>query len=339
VTKSEHICYLSGFSGADSALLITRDARMLVSDSRYTLQAAQQAPDWEFIQVKDALPDALRGLLTASGCAKIGVESEDISLRVYQQLGGDDATSPYRLQPTSGIIARLRLVKDEDELAAIRSAARITDAAYAHLVSKVHPGITEAELALEAEWYMRRHGADGLAFATIVATGDHCALPHAQPGARSLQAGDLVVVDMGARVAQYCADLTRTFAVTTAPPIAQEIYRLCLAAQLAGLAHIRSGMTGREADYIVREVIDQAGYGDHFGHGTGHGIGLEIHEAPRLSRLSEEILPVGATVTVEPGIYLADMGGVRIEDSVLVRETDVEALTAAPKPATLPVYG
>ncbi len=339
VTKYEHLLYLSGFSGSTGALLITPAHNYLLSDFRYELQAAQESPAWEFILAKDNLPQTLREQLTTSGLKVIGVEADDLSLQCYQQLGGGDAEMPYCLQPTSGIIAPLREVKEPEELAHIREAVRITDDAYAHIVTLVRPGISESELALEAEWYMRKHGADGMAFDIIVAAGAHSALPHAQPGARVLQAGDLVVIDMGAKVSRYCADLTRTFAVATASPVAQEIYRVCLAAQLAGLTHIRAGMTGREADHIVREIIAQSGYGDAFGHGTGHGIGLEIHEAPRLRRLSDDTLLAGTTVTVEPGIYLQDVGGVRIEDSVVVGEKGVEVLTAAPKPTELPVFG
>ena len=339
VTKHEHMYYLAGFSGSSGALFITPDRRVLVSDYRYVLQAAREAPEWEFVLAEHALHETLCTLLAASGCADIGVESEDLTLQGYQQLGGDDPTTPYHLTPTSGIIAQLRLTKDPEELAHLRDAIRLTDAAYAHVVTLVRPGMSEIELALEAEWYMRQHGADGMAFEIIVAAGEHGALPHAHPGARALQAGDLVIIDMGARVAHYCADMTRTFAVASASPLAREIYRVCLAAQLAGLARIHSGMTGSDADAVVRQVIEEAGYGDAFGHGTGHGIGLEIHEAPRLSRRSREVLPIGATVTVEPGIYLDGVGGVRMEDSVIVGSSNVEVLTAAPKPAELPLFG
>lgn len=339
VTKAEHIFYLSGFSGSSGALFITPGHHYLASDFRYVLQAAQEAPEWEFILAKESLQQTLRELFANAGCVEIGFEAEDVTLMLFRQLGGEDGAAPYRLKPSADIIAPLREVKDPDELKLIREAIRITDEAYVHVVSLVRPGITEIELALEAEWYMRRHGADGMAFDIIVAAGAHSALPHAQPGPRALQAGDLVVIDMGAKVAHYCADLTRTFAVSIATPIAQEIYRVCLAAQLAGIANIRAGIPGHAADRLVRDVIEQAGYGDAFGHGTGHGIGLEIHEAPRLRRISDDMLQVGATVTVEPGIYLEGVGGVRIEDSVIVGEAGVEVMTAAAKPANLPVFG
>jgi Xaa-Pro aminopeptidase len=339
ITKREHIYYLSGFSGSAGALIVTDDALLLISDFRYVLQSAQEAPAWRFIRADEALPKTIRQVLGTLPLTAIGFEPDDLSVAWYRELGGDEPTPSIALRPVAGLIEALRLVKDAEELACIREAARITDLAYAHLTSMVKPGITERSLALKAEWAMRHHGAQGLAFDIIVATGDHGALPHAQPGERALQPGDLVVVDMGARYAHYCADMTRTFAVAEAPPIAQTIYRICAEAQQTGIAQVAAGMTGREADGIVRAVIEAAGYGDYFGHGTGHGVGLEIHEAPRLSRTYDGLLPAGATVTIEPGIYLPEVGGVRIEDLVLLTTTGVEVISAAPKPLDLPVLG
>lgn len=339
VTKREHIYYLAGFSGSFGALLVTGARQWLVSDSRYQLQAAEEAPDWQFIRCEGLLHETLRQLMREAGDSPIGIEADDMPVATYRLLCGEPADTPFTLTPTTGVIEALRLVKEPEEIARIRAAVRITDDALAHLVTLVKPGVTEHELALEAEWFMRRHGAEAMAFDVIIAAGAHSALPHAQPGARPLQAGDLVVVDMGARYAHYCADMTRTFAVTTATPIAREIYRVCTEAQLAGIAGIRAGMTGKEADRVVRSVIEDAGYGDNFGHGTGHGVGLEIHEAPRISRLAEEMLPAGTTVTIEPGIYLPEVGGVRMEDLTLLTTCGVEPLTAAPKPSELPIYG
>lgn len=340
VTKREHVLYLSGFSGhaGDAALIVLDDALLLVSDFRYILQAAQEAPEWTFVRSEHNLIATMHQTLCDLHVAMVGFEPDDLVVAQYDQLATACAGA-YTLRPAPRLIEDLRLVKDHEELACIREAVRITDAAFQHLLGFVRPGVTEHELALEAEWYMRRHGADGVAFDIIVATGEHSALPHAQPGPRTLQPGDLVVVDMGARYAHYCADMTRTVAVAEATAVAQEIYRVCLRAQLAGVARIRPGMTGQDADQIVRDIIAQAGYEDYFGHGTGHGVGLEIHEAPRLGRSGSDPLLVGSTVTIEPGIYLPDVGGVRIEDLVALVENGVEVLTNAPKPAELPVYG
>ena len=339
VTKYENILYLSGFNSADGALLITEDRQWLLTDFRYLLQAEQEAPEWPVIRIEHALIEAARHLLEEIAPAQVGYDPDHLTVASFLQLGGNDARIPYVLVPTAGIVEQFRSIKSPEEIAAIREAVALTDAALAHLLALARPGITERELALEAEVFMRAHGADGVAFDIIVAAGPHSALPHAVPGPRTLTAGDLVVVDMGARYAHYCADMTRTFAVADATPQQREIYRVCLDAQLAGVAGIHAGMTGRDADTVVREVIEAAGYGDYFGHGTGHGVGLEIHESPRLRRTSEELLPVGAAVTIEPGIYLPDVGGVRIEDLVVLTESGLTVLTASPKPAELPVVG
>jgi Xaa-Pro aminopeptidase len=338
ITKREHLCYLAGFTGSTGVLVVTGDRQLFLTDFRYVLQAGQEAPDWELVKVEHTLPATVREVLSGLDLTSIGCEPEGLTVAQYRQYGGDDPSVPYALAPAPNLIEELRLVKDADEVACIRAAARITDDAYAHLLTRVRPGVTEYELALEAEWIMRRQGAEA-AFDIIVAAGEHGALPHAQPGSRPLAVGDLVVVDMGARFNHYCADMTRSFAVGHADATAHAIYRLCLQAQLAGVQGIHAGLTGREADAIVREVIERDGYGDAFGHGTGHGVGMEVHEAPRLSRTSEDVLPAGSVVTVEPGIYLPDVGGVRIEDLCLLTEQGTEMLTGTPKPPELPIYG
>ncbi len=336
VSHPANIYYLAGFSGSSGVLLITADDIVLISDFRYTLQAAAEAPAWRFVQSIHPPLVAAREEIVALGLPRVGFDDADVSVAQFHILADD---APFALEPARGVVETLRLTKDADELDRIREAADITDAACARVLELARPGVTERELALAAEWYMRTHGAQAASFDIIVAAGPHSALPHAQPRDVALVAGDLVVVDLGARCRHYCGDLTRTFAVGHATDTAREIYRACLAAQLTGLTRIHAGMTGREADAVVRESIADAGYGDYFGHGTGHGVGVQIHEAPRLSRTSEEPLLAGMTVTVEPGIYLPDVGGVRIEDLVLVTETGVEVISAAPKPAELPVIG
>ncbi len=339
VTGPADIYYLSGFSGSAGALVITADRHLLASDFRYILQAGQEAPDWPFLRVDGPLLPALRAWLADAGVATVGYAADHLTMAQYRHLGGDDPELSYRLLPEPGLLTAMRLVKEPEELARIREAVRVTDGAYADLLTRVHVGVTEHELALGAEWYMRTHGAESVAFDIIVAAGPRSALPHAQPGDRPLQPGDLVVVDMGARVAHYCADMTRTFAVAEAQPKAAEIYRVTWEAQMAGVQGLHAGMTGGDADRLTRDVIAAAGYGAYFGHGTGHGVGIDIHEEPRLRAGAETVLPAGAAVTVEPGIYLPDYGGVRIEDLVVLTDDGAEILTAADKPAALPVYG
>lgn len=337
VTGAADIYYLCGFSGSAGALVVTADQCLLASDFRYLLQAGQEAPDWPFLRVDGPLLPALAGWLADAGAATVGYQADQLTVAQFRQLG--EAAPSLDWQPEPGLLTAMRLVKDAAELDAIRAAVRVTDGAYADLVARVRVGVTERELALGAEWYMRTHGAEAAAFDIIVAAGARSALPHAQPGDRPLQPGDLVVVDMGARVAHYCADMTRTFAVAEAQPKAAEIYRVTWEAQMAGVRGIRAGMTGGAADALTRDVIAAASYGDYFGHGTGHGVGIDIHEEPRLRKGSETVMPAGAAVTIEPGIYLPDYGGVRIEDLVVLTDTGAEVLTAAEKPADLPVYG
>lgn len=339
ITKPENIYYLSGFSGSSGALVITEDQQYLVSDFRYVSQAAAESPDWTFFLVRSSIVEAIRDLLCELGVRTVGFEPEHLTVALFHQLANSDSPLPYQLLPTEQIVESLRMIKEPEEIERIREAVRITDDTLAHVQTIMTPGVTERELAMEAEWQMRQRGADGAAFSIIVASGAHSALPHAQPGERKLAPGDLVVIDMGARYQHYCADMTRTFAIGHASDTAREIYQVCLEAQLAGVADITAGMSGCEADRIVRDVIEAAGYGEYFGHGTGHGVGLEIHEAPRLSRIAEQPLPVGAAVTIEPGIYLPDIGGVRIEDLALVTDTGMHVLTGAPKPTALPIIG
>lgn len=338
VTLPEDILYLAGFSGSSGALILTADDLHLVTDSRYFLQAEAESPAWTLQRMEsgESVPEAVRRALGALGVRRVGFDQVHMTVDAYLYLGGGEETS-WTLAPAAGLVGDLRMVKDAGEVAMMREAVRITDDAYAHVLSLARPGVTERELALEAEWFMRRHGADGMAFGVILASGPNAAMPHAVPGDRALQDGDLVIVDMGARYAHYCADMTRTFGVGDPPAAAREIYRVCHAAQMAGVTGIRAGMTGDEADAVVRRVIDDAGYGDYFGHGTGHGVGLHVHENPRLRRQATAVLPLGATVTVEPGIYLPGVGGVRIEDLVLLTESGPEVLTGAAKTPELSI--
>jgi len=233
---------------------------------------------------------------------------------------------------TSGVVEEMRAVKDEDELATLRQAIALGDAAYAHIADFMQPGMTERQVAWELESFMRTHGAEKLAFEVIVAAGPNGAMPHAHPTDRVIQAGEPVVMDLGTAVDGYCSDLTRTVVLSEADGRYQEVYEVVLQAQQAALRGIRPGMRGQEADAIAREVIAEAGYGDAFGHGLGHGVGLVVHERPRLGRLSDkDVLQSGMVFSVEPGIYLPGEFGVRLEDLVLLREDGPEVLSQAAK--------
>lgn len=339
VTKAENIYYLSAFSGSSALLLITPNEEIIISDFRYRLQVAAEAPDWAYMEATSELISLAAVELNNRSLRRIGFEAAELVFQEYALLYQKISAVRKEIYPCCDLVEQLRLVKETSEIAAIRRAVTITDDACAHAMSLARPGVSEKELALAAEWRMRELGAERVAFDIIVATGERGALPHAQPSDRKLAAGDLVVMDMGAMVNHYCADMTRTFAVAHADEKAREIYRICAAAQMAGVNGIHAGMAGSEADALVRKVIVDAGYADYFGHGTGHGVGLEIHESPRASASFSEIIPAGATLTIEPGIYLPGIGGVRIEDLVVVHEQGTEILTAAPKPQELPILG
>ena len=228
-------------------------------------------------------------------------------------------------------------MKAADEVERMRAAARLADEALAFIAGMIRPGALESEIALEGEFFMRKAGAEATPFSLIVASGPRGALPHAETTERQLQHGDLVVIDIGARVMGYCSDMTRTFAVGSASGQAKEIYSIVYLAQRAAAAKVRSGAVGGEVDAVARSMIEAAGYGEAFGHGLGHGVGIDVHEAPRLAKGIEAKLVAGNVVTVEPGIYLEGVGGVRLEDMVLVGEEGTDTLTGSPMPADLPV--
>lgn len=321
--------WASGFTGSAAQLLISRQRAVLATDSRYWERAAAEAPAYEIFQMRDE-KDAMANFLALAGAKRIGIEAAHVTLARQAAL---DKQEEMTWVPLAATVESLRAVKSADELAAIRAAARLTDATVAQVPQLARPGVSERAVAWELEKFMREAGAEATAFDIIVASGPHSALPHHHPGERLLQAGDIVIVDLGAQLDGYKSDLTRTFYLgETADDAFWSLYNTVEQAHGAAIAGIRPGVTGKEVDALARDLITAAGHGDHFGHGTGHGVGLEIHEEPRFSRLAEKtIIPVGAVMTVEPGIYLPGFGGVRIEDLLLVTPDGAEYLSAAPK--------
>lgn len=336
--------YLSGFSGSTGMLLITGGVALIFTDFRYRLRVAQEAPAFELreISMAEPLPRRLAGAAVELELERIGFESEDLTVAQYNQLANafDEqfreapaGLGPKRapvLEPLNGLVETLREIKDTDELALLRHAIALTDAAFAAVLPQLMPEHTERQAAWMFEAAMRERGADGVAFPVIVAAGRNAAQPHAQPGDEPLGAGRPVVIDMGAQYAGYHADLTRT--VTLGEPDARfrEIYALVLEAQQRAIAGLRAGVTGAAADALARDFLTTAGYGDAFGHGLGHGVGLQIHEGPRL-RDNPDGLRAGSVFSVEPGVYLEGWGGVRIEDLVLLHEDGCEVLSQARK--------
>ena len=325
VTGLVNVRYLSGFSGSNAALLVGREPGddVIATDSRYVLQVAAEAPGLEVV-VERPCAAALLARVRGRGPARTAFEADHLTVAGYAGLLSDDDD----LVPTTALVERLRTVKDATELSLLREACRITDAALAHVMNVVHEGMTERQVARELDDRMLTLGAEAPSFSTIVASGPNSAVPHHTPTDRALRRSDLLKIDFGARHAGYHADETRTF-VVGAPPAdwQQELHDLVREAQAAGRSALAVGASLRDVDAAARDRIESAGHGEHFGHGLGHGVGLEIHEAPMIGQGARGSLSDCTPVTVEPGVYLPGRGGVRIEDTLVVRHGAPETLT------------
>lgn len=328
VTSAENRRYLSGFTGSAGTLVVTASAALLLTDFRYVEQATHQAPEFTILRY-DELIKTLEQVFTDHDIRRVGFESDIVTYQQYADW--QEKLGHVEWVATREIVEELRMLKDAQEIEAMEKAAAIADRAWSELLPKMVPGVSERELALELEFSMRRYGAEGLAFEVILASGPNGALPHARPGERVLAAGDLVVMDFGARYGGYCSDMTRTVSIGKTCSRSRTIYDIVLEAQLSALAAVGPGKTGQEIDNVARQIIEKAGYGEQFGHGLGHGVGLAIHEEPRLSPKGNKTLQPGMVVTVEPGIYLPGFGGVRIEDLVLVTEDGYRVLCHSTK--------
>jgi len=331
--------YLSGFTGSNAALLVFADDRppVLATDGRYRTQAAQQAPDLE-VAIERACGRYLAGRAASAGVQQLGFESHVVTVDGFDALAKEvGQAGSTELIPASEMIEGLREVKDAGEVALLRLACEAADAALTDLVARggLRPGRTEREVGRELEALMLDHGADGVSFETIVASGANSAIPHHRPTDAMLATGDFVKIDFGALVGGYHSDMTRTFVLGTAADWQLEIYELVSVAQAAGRAALRAGASLADIDAEARRVIVDAGHGEHFGHGLGHGVGLQIHEAPGINASAAGTLLAGSVVTVEPGVYLPDRGGVRIEDTLVVADETFghppELLTRFPK--------
>lgn len=333
ITSAENRRYLSGFTGSAGALLVSLDGAWLIADFRYWQQAADQAPAFTIVRMPPMtrLEATLSSVVAEHGWQRIGVQADHLTLEAFDVLHEALKELPATLVRTTGLVERLRQAKEAEELRRIQAAVDLTDRAMAHARDQLRPGVSEAEIAWSVETFMRTQGAEGLAFPSIVAFGPNGALPHHLPTRYQLQAADPVVIDMGARVDGYCADLTRTFCLAPEGGPYAEVYAIVLEALRTVEQQMQAGLTGRQVDAIARDIIAGYGYGEFFGHGLGHSLGLSIHEPPALSRLNEEPLPVGAIETVEPGIYLPEWGGIRIEDLVVLEEQGMRVLTGSPK--------
>ncbi len=327
--------YLSGFTGSNATLFITKDKQIIITDFRYLEQVSIQCPDFTVV---DQAPIGMQATILKligeekanKADLKVAIEGDHVTVNEYEKLK-DSAN----IVSTSGLIEEFRQIKDDNELENLAKAEAIGDIAFKEIVPFIeahwHDGLTEAEIALEIECIMRRNGATGTSFDTIVAAGAKSSLPHAVPDNSKVKKGDFIVMDFGCRYNGYCSDMTRTVVVGEASEKHKEIYNTVLKAQLAALAGAKVGMLGKEVDKIARDIIKDAGYGDKFGHGLGHSVGVEIHEEPRFSVADENVIKEGMVITVEPGIYEPGFGGVRIEDMVVMTKDGVKNLTHSPK--------
>jgi Xaa-Pro aminopeptidase len=325
VTHLVNVRYLTGFGGTNGACICGGDTRLFLTDFRYTERAEAEVEGWEVVTIRD---DWLAGIAERLS-GKVGFEDDHLSVRSLAKLEeavGDDT----ELVPAGGLVEQLRRVKDEQEIAAIAAAAELADRVYEFAVEQGLSGRTESDVARSAVARMRELGAEP-SFPPIVAAGANGALPHAEPGERRIEKAELVVFDMGAMLDGYCSDCTRTYATGEVSSDAREVYELVRRAQATALEAIGPGKSGKEVDAVPRSQIEAAGHGEHFGHGLGHGVGLEVHEAPRLSTRSEETLQAFEVVTVEPGIYVPGSYGVRIEDLVVITEDGHRNLSGLPK--------
>lgn len=330
VTDPYNIRYLSGFSGGEGYLYISKNSRIIYVDSRYTIWAKNECyADFEVVETGRERYKEINRVINEEGIYTIAVEGKQLSYNQYMMLS--ESLEANELVPLGEQLNELRIIKSKEEIGFIKQAEKIGDDAFSYILGELKTGMTEKDVALKLEFYMRTHGADGLSFDVIAASGINSACPHAMPSDKKLEYGDFLTLDFGCVYKGYCSDMTRTVVMGKASDKQKDIYNIVKSAQAEALNSIKAGITGKEADSYARQIIEDAGYGDCFGHGTGHGIGLFIHEMPALSINSDMLLKPGMVVSVEPGIYVEGFGGVRIEDAVAIEENGVCNLTESTK--------
>ncbi|MBA4535785.1 aminopeptidase P family protein [Bacillus aquiflavi] len=328
ITSMYNRRYMTGFTGTAGVALISGEKAVFITDFRYVEQASKQAEGYDIVQHSGQIEKEIGIQAKKLGINKLGFEEEHVTYanyKVYKEV------IEGQLIPVAEVIEKLRLIKNDSEIKILKEAADIADAAFKHILDFIRPGKSELEVSNELEFFMRKCGATSSSFDTIVASGYRSALPHGVASEKIIEQGDFVTLDFGAYYKGYVSDITRTVAVGQPDENLKEIYSIVLEAQLRGVEGIKPGLTGKEADALTRDYITEKGYGQYFGHSTGHGIGLEVHEGPGLSSRSNTILKPGMVVTVEPGIYIPGHGGVRIEDDIVITKDHNEALTHSTK--------
>lgn len=328
ITNPYNRSYMTQFTGTAGVAIVSEDDAVFITDFRYTEQAEKEISGYRIVQHTKTIIEEVAEQAKNMNVKTVGFEKDDMAFGLYELYKKEIKAE---LKPVSGLVEKLRMVKTAEEIATLQKAAKIADDAYEHIIKFIKPGITELDVSNELEFYMRKQGATSSSFSIIVASGLRSALPHGVATNKIIESGDFVTLDYGALYEGYISDITRTVAVGEPAEKLKEIYAVTLEAQELALKGIKPGMTGIEADSIARDYITSKGYGEAFGHSTGHGIGMEVHEGPALSFRSETVLEPNMVVTVEPGIYLPEIGGVRIEDDIIITETGNERLTFATK--------
>jgi Xaa-Pro aminopeptidase len=329
VTEINHVHYLSGFTGSNGIVVLAPPKAYFLTDFRYGVQAQKEVKDCAIVTASRQLVTELPKLPVFAKSTRTGIEGDFISLSMYNKL--KELLPDAIFKPLSGLVESLSVVKDGDEIGRIRKAVRIADKAFGEILGMLKPGVKEKDIALEIEYKMRAHGAENASFETIVASGQRSAMPHGRASDKKIRKGEFVTIDFGCLYHGYASDITRTVVLGKASERQKKIYETVLIAQKAACKAVKPGMACSRLDGVARDIIMKAGYGDNFGHGLGHGIGLLVHDKPVLSPQSNDVLEPGMVITVEPGIYISNWGGVRIEDDVLVTANGGQILSKSPK--------
>ncbi|MFI3620744.1 M24 family metallopeptidase [Vagococcus fluvialis] len=328
ITSPYNLRYLTGFTGTTGLALIGLEEAFFITDFRYTEQAAKQCVGFEIVKNVGPILEVVADLVESKNIENLGFEESFVPFKQYVELEG---LLEVDLIPVSGMVEELREVKDEEEIAIVEKACEIADKAFSHILTYIKPGMTEIQVANELDFYMRSLGASSVSFETIVASGLRSAMPHGVASEKVIEQGDMITIDFGCYYNGYVSDMTRTISLGEPSDKLREIYNVVKEAQQKVLDVAKPGMTGVELDAVARDYIASKGYGEAFGHSTGHGIGLEIHEGPNVSKLAEKAFVPGNIITNEPGIYLPGIGGVRIEDDMLITENGIKRLTHSEK--------
>lgn len=337
ITQQENCRYISGFTGSAGpagTILVSQSSAVLATDFIHCEQATREAPNFRVIMVASAA-QRFPVLLADQQAKKLGFEANFVAFSDYQRLAEEASKAQITIVPTEGIVESLRCIKEAEELASLEAASALTDSAIKYIMAEIRPGMTEKEVAWEIEKYLRERNSEILPFDIIVASGPNAALPHAKPTERAICTSEPIIIDLGARIGGYSSDLTRTLCLGHQDDAFRKIYEVVFRAQLRAIDKVEAGMSGGQADDLARTVVEEGGYKEAFGHGLGHGVGLAVHEEPRIGPNSTAVLAENMVFTIEPGIYVSGWGGVRIEDTVLIEDGKVRTLTRAPRTASI----